>query len=78
MSKIERNLLLAISAALAVSLCMNFSCQKRNKTIELGKEEKEYPDEIKNELTSRVEAFLGEKGFEKLKNSFVVVRKQTA
>lgn len=33
----------------------------------------EYPDEIKEELTSRVKMFFGEEGAKKLENSFVIV-----
>ena len=34
---------------------------------------KDYPDDIRKELTSRVETFFGEDGFKKVQNSFVVV-----
>ena len=33
-----------------------------------------YPDEIKDELHSRVKTFFSEEGFQKLQNSFIVVR----
>lgn len=33
----------------------------------------DYPDEIKDELHSRVRTFFGEEGFQKLQNSFIIV-----
>lgn len=35
--------------------------------------DKDYPDDIKNELTSRVQTFFGSNGFKSVENSFVVV-----
>ncbi len=74
--------LIGLSGMLAVSIILNvvflngcdqkFNLLKadRSVAVEPGVS---YPDDIKNELTSRVRTFLGDVGFEKLSNSFVVV-----
>ncbi len=73
----DRQLIFGISTATVLVLSAFYGLHEWSNTKSRNqKKEKavEYPVEIKNELTSRVQTFLGEEGFNKLKKSFIVVR----
>jgi hypothetical protein len=69
-----------IAAALLYSFTQNNTVKEAEQIIstkvadEKALDGDNYPSEIKDELHSRVKTFFSEEGFQKLQNSFIVVR----